>query len=107
MYKMKFEFFSHWASNSADKLLYFQEALVLYILYLITCSGKQWRSQPKNLGGPKCMILGEIILFCLDKRLSKHKMTIFSKSLGGNDPFAPPGYAYGAKLSLHAAEHGQ
>ena len=29
-------------------------------------------------------------LFCLDKRLSKHKMTIFSKCLGGHGPFGPP-----------------
>ena len=36
-----------------------------------------------------------IILFCLEKRLSKHKMTILSKHLGGHGPFGPPGYAYG------------
>jgi len=37
-----------------------------------------------------------ITLFCLAKRLSKHKMTIFSKNLGGAlAPLAPPGYAYG------------
>ena len=35
-----------------------------------------------------------ITLFCLEKRLSKHKMTIFSKNLGGQSPFVPPGYAY-------------
>ena len=35
-----------------------------------------------------------ITLFCLEKRLSKHKMTIFSKNWGGMAPFAPPGYAY-------------
>jgi len=35
-----------------------------------------------------------ITLFRLGKRLSKHKMTIFYKNLGGHDPFAPPGYAY-------------
>ena len=28
-----------------------------------------------------------ITLFCLEKRLSKHKMTIFSKNLGGHGPF--------------------
>jgi len=39
----------------------------------------------------------------LEKRLSKHKITIFSKSLGGHGPFAP-GYAYGvsADKSVHA-----
>jgi len=35
-----------------------------------------------------------ITLFCLEKRLSKHKMTIFSKNLGGHGLFDPPGYAY-------------
>ena len=35
-----------------------------------------------------------ITLFCLEKRLSKHKMTIFSKNLGWQSPFVPPGYAY-------------
>jgi len=34
------------------------------------------------------------MLFCLEKRLSKQKMTIFSKHLGGNGPFGLPGYAY-------------
>jgi len=32
-----------------------------------------------------------ITLFCLDKRLSNHKMAIFSKHFGGH---GPPGYAY-------------
>jgi len=31
-----------------------------------------------------------ITLFCLEKRLSKHKMTIFSKNLGGHGRFGPP-----------------
>ena len=37
-----------------------------------------------------------ITLFCLEKRLSKHKMTIFSKNMvEGMAPFVPlPGYAY-------------
>jgi len=35
-----------------------------------------------------------ITLFCLEKRLSKHKITIFSKNLRGHGPFAPPGYTY-------------
>ena len=30
-----------------------------------------------------------ITLFCLEKRLSKHKMTIFSKNLGGMAPLPP------------------
>jgi len=28
-----------------------------------------------------------ITLFCLEKRFSKHKMTVFSKNLGGHGPF--------------------
>jgi len=36
-----------------------------------------------------------ITLFCLEKRLSKHKITIFSTNLGGHGPFGRPGYAYG------------
>jgi len=39
-----------------------------------------------------------ITLFCLDKRLTKHKMTILSKNLGGMAPFAPPGYIYGCEV---------
>ena len=31
-----------------------------------------------------------ITLFCLEKHLSKHKMTIFSKNLGGHGLFDPP-----------------
>jgi len=49
----------------------------------------QWRSQSKNLGGQKIW-RGRITLFCLEKRLSKHKMTIFSKNLGGHGPFGSP-----------------
>ena len=30
-----------------------------------------------------------ITLFCFQKRLSKHKLAICSKNLGGHDPFAP------------------
>jgi len=37
-----------------------------------------------------------IIVFCLEKRISKHKMTIFSTNLGGMASLPPHGYAYGA-----------
>jgi len=48
----------------------------------------QWRSQPKNLGGSKnwgakMFDFKRITLFCLEKCLSKHKMTIFSENFGG------------------------
>jgi len=35
-----------------------------------------------------------ITLFCLEKCLSKHKMTMFSKNVGGHGHFGPPDYAY-------------
>jgi len=35
-----------------------------------------------------------ITIFCSEKRLSKHTMTICSKNLGGMAPLLPPGYAY-------------
>jgi len=50
----------------------------------------QWRSQPKNLVGAKMLDFRRITLFCWEKRLSKHKMTIFSKNLGGAWPLCPP-----------------
>jgi len=55
----------------------------------------QWRDQPKNLGaknvgGAKMFDFRRITIFCLEKRVSRHKMTVFSKNLGGHDPFAPP-----------------
>ena len=45
-----------------------------------------------------------ITLFCLEKRLSKHKMTIFSKNLGGHGPFAPPACAYEWMKGLQKAK---
>ena len=50
----------------------------------------QWRSQPRNLGGAKMFDFRRITLFCLEKRFSKNKMTIFSKNLGGHGPIDPP-----------------
>jgi len=45
-------------------------------------------ASPK-LWGDKIFDFRRITLFCLEKRLSKHKMTIFSKNLGGMAPFPP------------------
>jgi len=45
-------------------------------------------ASPEILGGTKCLILGQITLFFFEKLLSKHKMTIFFKNLGGHGPFA-------------------
>ena len=39
--------------------------------------GYQWRSQPKNWECGKMFDFKRITLFCLEKRLSKHKMTAF------------------------------
>jgi len=39
--------------------------------------GYQWRSQPKNWGSGKMFDFRRITLFCLEKRLSEHKMTAF------------------------------
>jgi len=55
-----------------------------------TSSTTQCRSQPKNWGGGKMVDFRRITLFCLEKCLSKHKMTTFSKNLRGDSPFASP-----------------
>jgi len=44
----------------------------------------------KNVGGGQSVWFWRITLFYLEKRLSKYKMTIFSKKLGVYGPFAPP-----------------
>jgi len=44
-------------------------------------SPKIW-GEPKNFGGAEMFDFTRITLICLEKRLSKHKMTIFSKNLG-------------------------
>jgi len=52
--------------------------------------------------GAKMFHFRRITLFCLEKRLSKLKMTIFSKNFLGEWPLYPPGYAYVFE-PLHAA----
>jgi len=48
-------------------------------------------ASPKILGRGKMFDFRRIILFCLAKRLSKHKMTIYSKNFGnGPWPLCPP-----------------
>ena len=44
----------------------------------------------KKIGGGKMLDFRQITLFCLEKRLSKHKMAIFSKNLEGHGHFGPP-----------------
>jgi len=46
-------------------------------------------ASPK-IGGAKMFDFRRITLFCLEKRLSKHKMTMFSKNVGGEWPLWPP-----------------
>jgi len=50
----------------------------------------QWCSQSKNFGGGKMFDFRRITVFCMEKRLSKHEKTIFSKYLGGPWPLWPP-----------------
>ena len=74
-----------------------------YITYCMS-DWKQWRSQPKNWGGKnfwraKMLDFRWITQFCLEKRVSKHKITIFSKNLGAWPLCSPPGYAYDWKIS--------
>jgi len=63
---------------------------------------EQWRSQPKIFLGAKMFDFRRITLFCLEKRLSQHKMTIFSKSWGGIAPLPPTGYAYAWEFNNRA-----
>ena len=49
------------------------------------------------------MCFRRITLFCLEKRLSKHKMTIFSKNLGGHGPSGPPLAMPMVRLALYCA----
>ena len=44
--------------------------------------------------GAKMLNFRQITLFCLGYHLSKHKMTIYAKNLGGMAPRTTPGYAY-------------
>jgi len=64
---------------------------------------EQCRSQPKNLGskkfwGDKMFYFRRITLFCLEKRLSKHKMTMFSKIWGGHGAFGSSTPMQGLRL---------
>jgi len=66
-------------------------------------SPKIWGGQ--KLGRAKMFDFRRITLFCLEKRLLKHKMTIFSKNLGGGmTPLALPGYAYANSIGCHHPE---
>jgi len=74
-------------------------------------------ASPK-IGGVKMIDFRRITLFCVEKRISKHKMTIFSKNLGDHGPFRPPSLATpmvvggfnapgdSAKESSHLPMHG-
>jgi len=43
----------------------------------------------QNWGRAKMFDFRRITLFCLEKRLSKYKMTMFSKNLGRHGPSGP------------------
>jgi len=70
----------------------------------IRCSGvaspKICRGR-KIFEGLKMFDFRRITLLCLEKRLSKQKMSIFSKNLGRAWLLCPPGYAYDTLLDLH------
>jgi len=54
----------------------------------------------KNFFEGKMFDFRRITLLCLEKRLPKQKMTIFSKNFwGAMAPFATPGYAYDSNAS--------
>ena len=54
------------------------------------------KRQTKIFLGGKMFDFWRITLFCSEKRLSKHKITIFSKNFRGTMPY--PGYAYVKRL---------
>jgi len=57
----------------------------------------QWRSQPKNLGGPKCLILGEEHYFVWKNASQSTKWLYFLKIRGVAWSLSPPpDYAYAA-----------
>jgi len=47
------------------------------------------RTLKQRRWGDKMLYFRRITLFCLEKRFSKHKITIFSKIFWGNGPFSP------------------
>ena len=69
-------------------------ALFFQQLVFASYTREQWRRQLKNwwegIWGGKMLVLRRITLFCLEKRLSKHKKTIFSKIWGAHGPFRLP-----------------
>ena len=60
-----------------------------FVSALVAQPAQKLGDGPKNWGG-KMLDFRRITLFCLEKRLSKHKMAIFSKNLRGHGPFGPP-----------------
>jgi len=72
--------------------VYSRMHLCLAVTQACPCSGV---ASPK-IWGVKMFDFRPIILFCLEKRLSKHKMTVFSKNLG---------YAYAVVCNVLSAVH--
>jgi len=63
-------------------------AVIVFLLSSGAASTKIWRGQ--KFVGSKMFDFSRITLFCLKKRLSKRKITIFFKTLGGHVLFGPP-----------------
>ena len=61
---------------------------------------------PKIWGGAKMFDFRRITLFCVEKRLSKQKMTVFSKNLAGARLlWPPPGYAHYSDSGVGRFQH--
>jgi len=82
-----------------------EDALTNFHIFDTASLCKMWKqlcisgvASPK-IGGAKMFDFRRTTLFCFEKRLSKHKMTIFSKNLGrAMAPLSLPGYAYVVNL---------
>jgi len=70
------------------------KSLHLVKFHVFTLDESSGVASPKFLVG-EMFDFRRLALFCSEKRLTKHKMTIFSKHLGGHGPFGRPVYVYG------------
>ena len=77
------------ALSSSDHKRIICENKIDTMAYSAVASPKIWGGE--KFWGSKMFDFQRIALFCLEKCLSRHNMTIFSKNLGGHGPF---GYAY-------------
>ena len=76
----------------------FSKATMKPVTYFNNRGGQTVARPAQKFGGGKMFDCRWITLFCLEKRLSKHKMTTFSKNFGGTWPLWPHGYVYVVRL---------